>query len=111
MVMSRENCGKLFHDCSGRKLNRGDQACFDGYDHERDEWRVVAIARKQTQEQGVGHHRNIYFSSKDPWIFLDNSHYGLVVILHPVHGMLDVPISSAAIVFILAASLKDNTNE
>jgi len=91
--------GELCHDCNGRKLNRGDLACFTGYDRDYAAWNVVA-------EDSSG--KSVYFNASDYWIFLDNPWEGRVDILHPVHGVLNVPISSRGIRLVSTALEKDN---
>ncbi len=88
--------GELCHDCNGKKLEPGDLACFAG---ETDyAWEV--LARKGDEP--------VYFLSTDPWIFLDNPHEGFVIILHPIHGLLDVPINPVEMRFISSGSVKSD---
>lgn len=88
--------GELHHDCNGKKLEPGDLACFTG--KTGSVWELIA-------QKGL---ENVFFRSTDPWIFLDNPHEGLVVIIHPIHGLLHVPISSMGMRFISSGSVKED---
>jgi len=90
-----------FQDFEGRKPRRGDLACFNSFEAVNSTWNIATV-----DSSG----RNVYFSPMDYWILLDMPWHGRVDILHPTHGVLNVPITPRAIRLVTTAS-KENNNE